>query len=152
MNTPRFFFGLEWIPDGRLFAVGGVGDDNEPTATVEMLECSCVAGEGKGASKWRYVAPLLAPRRAHGVCYFAGNLLAVGGKNDATVECFTLPVPGNDMGEWTRIRPLNRDNTLIRVLPFGEALLCVGKCVIRLQRASVMQPGCHLELFVKRWK
>ncbi len=135
MNTPRYLFGLEWVPDGRLFAVGGAGGDRKPTATVEMLECSCMAGEGKGASKWRYVAPLLAPRAKHGVCYFAGKLLAVGGKRHATVECFTLPAPGNEMGEWTRIRPLNRDSSLVGVLPFSEALLCVGMCAIRLQKA-----------------
>ncbi len=135
MNTPRYLFGLEWIPDGRLFAVGGNGADRKPTATVEMLECSFVASEGKAKSKWRFVAPLLAPRRVHGVCYCAGKLLAVGGKRDATVECFTLPAPGNEMGEWTRIRPLNRDTTLAGVLPFGEDLLCVGRCAIRLQKA-----------------
>ncbi len=37
MNTPRCLFGFEWIPDGRLFAVGGYGGDREPTASVEML-------------------------------------------------------------------------------------------------------------------
>ncbi len=127
MNTPRYFFGLEWIPDGPLFAVGGLSVDREPTSTVEMLECSWEAREGPATSKWRYVAPLLAPRAMHGVRFFAGRLFAVGGKNDSTVECFALPSAGNEMGEWTRVRPLNRETKLIGVLPFGESLLCVGK-------------------------
>ncbi len=144
MKAPRYLFGLEWVPDGRLFAVGGFGSDRAPTATVEMLECSWVAREGPVSTSWLYVAPLLAPRAKHGVCYFAGKLLAVGGKKDATVECFTLPSPGNEMGQWTRVRPLNRDNTLVGVLPFGEALLCVGKCAYMGCRAlskSVLQNG-----------
>ncbi len=127
MNTPRYYFGLEWIPDGHLFAVGGFGVNNEPTATVEMLECSWDAREGPATSKWRYVAPLLAPSAGHGVCYFAGKLFALGGKNDSTVECFTLPSAGNEMGQWTRVRPLNRETILIGVVPFSEGLLCVGK-------------------------
>ncbi len=138
MNTPRCLFGLEWIPDGRLFAVGGYGGDREPTASVEMLECSWEARDGPATSKWRYVAPLLGARVKHGVCFFAGKLLAVGGENAATVECFTLPSAGNEVGEWTRIRPLNQDNTLVGVLSFREGLLCVGKCVISLQMASIL--------------
>ncbi len=134
MNTPRCLFGLEWIPDGHLFAVGGVGFDGELTAAVEMLECSWEAREGPATSNWRYVAPLLAPRRAHGVCYFDGKLFAVGGKNEATVESFTLPSVGNEMGEWTRIRPLNCNLAFLGAFPFGEALLCVGKCIIGLQK------------------
>ncbi len=98
MNTPRCLFGLEWIPDGRLLAVGGIGSDRSPTATVEMLECSWGATEGPTESKWRYVAPMLGLRAAHGVCYFAGKVLAVGGKDDATVECFALPSTCNDIG------------------------------------------------------
>ncbi len=42
------------------------------------------------------------------------------------------------MGEWTRVRPLNQDNTLAGVLPFREGLLCVGKYVISLQMASIL--------------
>ncbi len=138
MKTTRCLFGLEWVPDGRLFAVGGIGGDRAPTATVEMLECSWVAREGPVSTSWRYVAPLLAPRANHGVCYFAGKLLAVGGKKDATVECFTLPSPGNEMGEWTRIRPLTHGIDFVGALPFGEGLLCVGKHSIGLQRKTFL--------------
>ncbi len=108
MCTPRCYFGLEWTPDGRLFAVGGCDGDFDRVAIVEMLECSWNDREGPATSKWRYVAPLLGPRTAHGVCFFAGKLFAVGGENDVTVECFTLPSAANEMGEWTRVRPLNR--------------------------------------------
>ncbi len=138
MNTPRYFFGLEWIPDGRLFAVGGKTDGRTRIATVEMLECSWEAEGGPATSKWRYVAPLLAPRRMHGVRFFAGKLLAVGGSNDVAVECFTLPSAGDEMGQWTKVRPINRDMKLVGVLPFDEGLLCVGKCAIDLHWATLL--------------
>ncbi len=67
--------------------------------TAEMLECSWVAKEGSPTSTWRNVALLLAPRAHHGVCFFEGKLFAAGGKVDATVECFTLPSIGNEMGQ-----------------------------------------------------
>ncbi len=139
MNTPRCLFGLERIPDGRLFAVGGYGGDREPTASVEMLECSWEATDGPATSKWRNVASLLAPRVKHGVCFFVGKLFAVGGENDATVECFTLPSAGNEMDEWTRVRPLIRDIMLVGVFPFGEGLLCAGRCIIGLQRPQILK-------------
>ncbi len=138
MNTPRCYFGLEWVSNGRLFAVGGNASSRGPTATVEMLECSWVAREGPASTSWRYVAPLLAPRRKHGVCFFAGKLFAVGGKNDDTVECFTLPSASDEMGQWTKVRPLNHEFMLVGVLPFGESLLCVGKCVKGRQRARII--------------
>ncbi len=138
MKAPRYLFRLEWVPDGRLFAVGGVSCDGEPTATVEMLKCSWVAREGPASTSWRYVAPLLAPRAYHAVCCFAGKLFAVGGVNDATVESFTLPSVGNGMGEWTRIRPLNCNLVFFGAIPFGEALLCVGKCIIGLQKLLLL--------------
>ncbi len=59
------------------------------------------------------------------------------------VECFTLPSAGNEMGQWTRVRPLNRDNTLAGALPFGEALLCVGKCVKGLITHNAARLSCY---------
>ncbi len=48
-------------------------------------------------------------------------------KNDATVERFALPSTGNEMGKWTRVRPLDSDAKIIGVILFVEGLLCVGK-------------------------
>ncbi len=91
MNTLRTSLGLEWVPDGRLFAVGGFGGEKLlHTRTVEMLECSWT-NEAPCRADWRYVAPMLEARVAHGVGYFAGKLFAAGGINIRTVEVFTLP-------------------------------------------------------------
>ncbi len=126
MKSSRGWPGLEWVPDGRLFVVGGFGEDHQPTNSVEMLECSWTS-EAPPTSPWRGVAPMLEPRAKHGVGYFAGKLFAAGGKGSDTVEHFTLPSADKPNGEWTKVRPLNGKNTLYGLLPFGDGLLCVGK-------------------------
>ncbi len=125
MNSPRAWLGLEWVPDGRLFAVGGFGGEHHATQTVEMLECSWTSDAPCRAS-WRYVAPMLEARAGHGVGYFGGKLFAAGGKDVDTVECFTLPSADKQLGEWTKVRPLNKEHILFGLFPFGESLLCVG--------------------------
>ncbi len=55
------------------------------------------------------------------------KLFAAGGRDSDTVEFFTLPSVDKPDGEWTKVRPLNRKNTLFGLFPFGEGLLCVGK-------------------------
>ncbi len=129
MNSARAWLGLEWIPDGRLFAVGGVDEDKQNQRTVEMLECSW-SGETPPRSPWRYVAPMFESRVGHGVGYFGGKLFAAGGDSSDTVEYFTLPSANNPEGEWTTVRPLNKENTLYGLFPFGDGLLCVGKSSI----------------------
>ncbi len=52
MNSPRAWLGLEWVPDGRLIAVGGYDRDQQPTKSVEMLECSWT-NETPSRSTWR---------------------------------------------------------------------------------------------------
>ncbi len=80
MNSPRALLGLAWVPDGRLFALGGFDVDRQPNRTVEMLECSWTS-EAACRTKWSYVAPMLEARVGHGVCYFAGKLFAAGGNS-----------------------------------------------------------------------
>ncbi len=126
MNIPRAWLGLEWVPDGRLFAVGGFGGEHQTTQTVEMLECSWTS-DTPCRNTWRYVAPMLEARVAHGVGYFGGKLFAAGGRDSDTVEFFTLPSANKPNGEWTKVRPLNSKNTLFGLFPFGEGLLCVGR-------------------------
>ncbi len=123
MNSPRAWLGLEWVPDGRLFAVGGIDGKLLPTRSVEMLQYSRTS-ESPCGTTWRYVARMLESRVGHGVCYFAGKLLAAGGRYSDTVECFTLPSADKPEGEWTKVRPLNKENTLYGLLPFSDGLLC----------------------------
>ncbi len=117
---------LEWVPDGRLFAVGGLGDNFRPLATVEMLECPWFTEEPVH-TKWQYVSPMQKARCAHAVAFFTGKIIAAGGHEEGSVECFTLPTSELPQGQWVNIRPMSGVNTLAAILPFGEDLLFVGK-------------------------
>ncbi len=136
MNSPRAWPGLEWVPDGRLFAVGGFGADHLPVKSVEMLECSWTS-DAPPTSTWRDVAPMLERRAKHGVGYFAEKLFVAGGTDSETVEYFTLPSADKPNGEWTKVRPLNSKNNLYGLLPFGDGLLCVGKSSVSNEVAPI---------------
>ncbi len=131
LKTGRVAFALEWVPDGRLFAVGGQDSPNSPLTTVEMLYCPWDT-EDPGNSEWRYVAPMHHARVAHALAYFRGKLIAAGGKEQDSVECFTLPTGEIPEGQWVFIRPMSQARVLFGILPLGEDLLFVGKCTIYL--------------------
>ncbi len=126
MNEGRATLALEWVPDGHLFAVGGADSHLRPLATVEMLECPWNTDKTVN-SKWQYVAPMNQARLGHSVAYFKGKLIAAGGFEQESVECFTLPTCELPQGQWVKIRPMSNASTLLGILPFGENLLFVGK-------------------------
>ncbi len=125
LNTGRAAFALEWVPDGRLFAVAGRDGPTSRLATVEMLECPWDTEEPI-SSKWRYVAPMHHARFGHAAAYFEGKLIAAGGYEQVSVECFTLPTDELPDGQWVVIRPMIHGKTLFGILPFDESLLLVG--------------------------
>ncbi len=140
MNAARTWTAVSWVPDGRLFAVGGLGDDREPVTSVEMLQCAWDA-EVTTQSKWQPVAPLNHPRAAHGVALISGRLVAAGWKNTNTIEYFKLPCEAEPFGQWTVIRPMTRPLSLRALVPFKGALLAVGKGAF----------GSATELRIKHW-
>ncbi len=126
LNETRAALALEWIPDGRLLAMGGVDDQVRPLATVEMLECPWSIEEPVN-TKWQYVAPMQHARSGLAVAYVMGKIVAAGGDKSDSVECFTLPTSEFPQGQWVNIRPMSCVNPLVAILPFGEDLLFVDK-------------------------
>ncbi len=98
-------------------------------ASVEMLQCPWEKEEPVN-SEWRYVAPMQHARVAHGLTYFNGKIIAAGGHERESVECFTLPTDEHPDGQWVMIRPMSHANTLEGILPFGEDILFVGKLIV----------------------
>ncbi len=129
MNAARTWTAVSWVPDGRLFAVGGLDDGREPIASVEMLQCSWDT-EVTTRCHWQPVAPLNHPRAAHGLAFISGKLIAAGWKSTNAVEYFNLPCEEVPTGQWTLIRPMSRELNLCGLLPFKGGLLTVGKCVV----------------------
>ncbi len=131
MNAARTWTAVSWVPDGRLFAVGGLGDDREPIASVEMLQCAWDT-EVTPLCKWQPVAPLNHPRALHGLAFIFGRIVAAGWKNTETIEYFKLPCEEEPLGQWTVIRTITRPLNFRALVPFKGALLAVGKFVLGL--------------------
>ncbi len=45
MQSAKARWAVEKLPDDQIIAVGGWDNNMQPTATVEMLECSCSTEE-----------------------------------------------------------------------------------------------------------
>ncbi len=103
LNEGRSRLALEWVPDGRLFAVGGFDSTSSLLATVEMLQCPWNTEEPVSC-EWQYVAPMHHARGEHGLVYFEGKLIAAGGRERQSVERFTLPTGELPEGQWVIIR------------------------------------------------
>ncbi len=89
LKTGRVAFALKRVRDGRLFVVGGQDGPNSPLTSVETLQCPWDT-EDPGNSEWQFVAPMHHARVAHALAYFVGKLIAAGGKEQDSVERFTL--------------------------------------------------------------
>ncbi len=126
MEFARAGVAVEWLPDGRVVAVGGMDDNEQPTATVEMLECSWSTEEPANGG-WRILASMNHTRVLHAVAYIRGKIIAAGGHKRESIECFTPPNEELPVGQWVLIRPMTPPTLLAGLHPFGDDLLCVGK-------------------------
>ncbi len=79
MQSAKAGWAVEWLPDDQIITVGGWDNNNQPTATVEMLECFWSTEEPANGG-WRYVAPMNYARGAHAVAFTGGKIIAAGGK------------------------------------------------------------------------
>ncbi len=127
LQSARYFLDVEWLSGGKVFAVGGVDNDEQPMATVEMLECSWDTEESANGG-WRYLAPINHTRWLHAVAFIRGKIIAAGGKKRESKECFTLPNVDFPQGQWVLLRPMTPPTLLAGLHPFGDYLLFVGKC------------------------
>ncbi len=118
---------VTWLADGRLFAVGGQGSNDDLLDAVEMLHWPWNADEPLEPG-WISLKPLLIPRDLHGAAFISGKLVVAGGDKDGSAECFTPPCTEFPEGQWTKIRPVHKTFKLAGMVPFGEGLLAVCKC------------------------
>ncbi len=81
-----------------------------------------------GACQWRLAKHCSNEhtRWIHAVAFFNGRIIAAGGHERESVECFTLPNAELPLGQWVLIRPMSPPTELAGLHPFGDALLFVG--------------------------
>ncbi len=70
MREARVKFGIIWVPDGRLFAIGGKISSGGSTSTVEMLDTNQISTSN---AVWKSVASMSNPRESHGVAFLDGR-------------------------------------------------------------------------------
>ncbi len=126
MQTPRSDFGIVWVPDGRIFAIGGNTGAGGTTATVEVLDC-CDVQTATTIGTWSYVAPLPRARQCHAVTFLEGKVIVAGGSWECGVECFSLPSAVDRMGQWTSIHPLPKPMNLLALLPYDFCFIGICK-------------------------
>ncbi len=125
MQSARSCLAVEWLSGGHVCAVGGLDSRMQPVATVEMLDCSWDTEESANGG-WRYIAPMNHTRNGHAVAFIRGTVIAAGGNQRESVECFTLPNVDFPQGQWVLIRPISPPTDLTGLHPFGDYLLSVG--------------------------
>ncbi len=127
MLQARANFAAVWVPDGRLFVIGGNDARAGATATVEMLSCSKWETEPTAQGDWSFVAPLPKARQSHAAAFLGGKLIVAGGAGECGVEVFTLPTSDNPTGHWTSIAPLPEPTGMLALIP-GKSCL-IGICM-----------------------
>lgn len=107
LNTPRTSHQVLWLPDGRMFTIGGRNINK-----LKSVEMSTRAWDFNGKTKkpWRKMAPMLTARARFAAVNMKHIILVAGGKHSSgdyanPVEIFTLPSEGDgrSIGQWTRI-------------------------------------------------
>ncbi len=127
MLEPRSNFGVAWMPDGRLFAIGGKTGYSGQTGSVEMLRCCSTQAATSATNTWTYVAPLPAARQCHAVTTLEGMIIVAGGLEERGVEYFTPPFDSDKLGQWTSIYPLPNPMSLLTLLPIKLGFIGICK-------------------------
>lgn len=102
LQSPRYDFNVVWLPDGRIFAIGGFSGAH--LRSVEMLVRNW-AFSGLTETSWRHITPMKSPRSDFAVVVWRDVVLVAGG-NSETIELLTPPALSEPRarGQWTEIR------------------------------------------------
>ncbi len=125
MTAKRVHFALVCLPpdEGGLIAIGGY--NGKYIYEVESLD-------GRGATKWRQLAPLPLPLAPRGGVYFKQRILFVGGKitggaKTSAMLAFTPPTAGG-AGQWVTLKPkLPSPQYPMHITVCGNSLYLVSK-------------------------
>ncbi len=126
MLEPRSDFGIAWMPDGHLFAIGGNTGASGPTGSVEMLLVANTTNT-TDTGTWKYVAPLPTARKCHAVAVLEGKIIVAGGLDECGVKYFTPPSDYDKLGQWTSIYPLPNPMRLLSLFPIKLGFIGICK-------------------------
>ncbi len=139
MKKDRYDCGIAWLPDGRIFVIGGRSGDTASMclSSVEVLRRRWRT-IGATTKEWREIAPLNVARANHGVAVFHEHIIVAGGETDtpkgvahlSSVEMLSLPTDNADQGQWTEICNLTRPMTVCSLVLWSGKLYAFGKSYI----------------------
>ncbi|CAH8649532.1 unnamed protein product [Schistosoma haematobium] len=85
-SGPNLNIGRSWYSitecDGVMYAIGGVGEDDQNLSSVEMLD--------PRVNKWESCSSMLRPRFGCSVCSTNNEIIVVGGVSDSTIEMYDI--------------------------------------------------------------
>ncbi|KAL7061658.1 hypothetical protein AAHC03_0723 [Spirometra sp. Aus1] len=141
MNAIRTSFAAVWLPDGRVFAIGGLQGNAESSgsylSSVEMLQRPFTkqgGDEDKSPAQWTFVAPMLGARACHAAAVVGDKIVVVGGLADptpgqylVTAELFSPPKDDSGKGQWTSLgNKLTRQMSIAGTVVFNGAIYTIG--------------------------
>ncbi|BHF60266.1 Kelch [Sparganum proliferum] len=141
MNAIRTSFAAVWLPDGRVFAIGGLQGNAESSgsylSSVEMLQRPFTKQSGdedKSPAQWTFVAPMLGARACHAAAAVGDKIVVVGGLADptpgqylVTAELFSPPKDDSSKGQWTSLgNKLTQQMSIAATVAFNGAIYTIG--------------------------
>jgi N-acetylneuraminic acid mutarotase len=99
MDSNRAFLAGVAGSDGRIYAIGGIGDFEQVLASVEVYDPL--------SNTWSEVAPMVAPRTGLAAAVGTdGTIYAVGGNNRTSTFLDTVETYDPSTGDWSSIAPM----------------------------------------------
>lgn len=106
MPTPRWWLGFTAAPNGKLYAIGGLGDPLGADVSLETDLVSAVDEYDPATDSWTARAPLSVPRwHMDAVAAPNGRIYAVGG-HEASGAVATVEVYDTTTDSWTILTPM----------------------------------------------
>lgn len=130
------------VDDAYILAIGGIGTNDLPVASIDFLRVSGNATDFHPAPSWtvNQMPPLLRPRMRHRGEFWRGSLLVicgeVNGVIDQSVEMFTsLSNPMTTMkrarwvpqGQWTQVQNLPYFEDIVGTFILKDSIYAVGR-------------------------
>lgn len=144
LNLARAACRVVWLPDGRIFAIGGyAGEKTGFSNSVEMTTREYFT-DGVVARIWHNKARMLNARStfaaviAHGLILVAGGW-TVGNVKLSSVECFTPPAASDPsaLGQWTSILSMPSPMVCLAGVASGKAVFVFRRLILLHEPSKV---------------
>jgi len=140
LKMARSSCGVVWLPDGRVFVIGGYAGGGVYINSVEMTTREW-SSEGAAAGVWRNVAGMLTARTVFAAVVVQGLVIVAGGYTTdqellSTVELFTPPAASDPqaIGQWISMQPMPLPMWCLAGVTSGETVFVFDGESSKIQR------------------